>query len=173
MHTAKCAMATILLLACSRPSGSPPATMPATEASGRWTSPPDTAAPGRAHDLAEARRAIQGRENEPAESVYREIRVLSGVPADRLLRIMDVGYGRSLGVGCSHCHVVGHWESEDSSRKEVAREMIRLVRHLNADHLAKIEGLRSDTARVNCTTCHRGTTKPALDLDEPPQAAGR
>ena len=102
--------------------------------------------------------------------MYREIRALSGVPSDRLLRIMDVGYARSLGVGCSHRHVVGHWESEDSP--EVAREMIRMVRHLNTDHLAMIEGLRSDTARVNCTTCHRGTTKPALDLDEPPLAAG-
>lgn len=173
MRIGSCAAAGVLLLACSHPSGRDPATVPAVDASTRWTSPPDTAAPARTRSLVEARHAIRGREGEPAESVYREIRVLNGVSADRLLRIMDVGYGRSLGVGCGHCHVEGEWEREDSSRKEVAREMIRMVRHLNTDHLAKIEGLRSDTARVNCTTCHRGTTKPALNLDEPPRTAGR
>jgi len=167
------ALISVLLLGCSRASGGTPTTVQVADALTRWTSPPDTAAGARARQVAEARQAIRGREEEPAESVYREIRVLNGVPVGRLLRIMDVGYGRSLGVGCAHCHVEGEWEREDSSRKEVAREMIRLVRHLNTEHLAEIKGLRSDTARVNCTTCHRGTTKPALSLDEPPLTAGR
>lgn len=162
----------VLLFACSHPSSSAPPTAPATATGGRWTSPPDTAAPARSRAVAQALEAIRGREEEPAESVYQEIHVLNGVPAGRLLRIMDHGYSRSLGVGCGHCHVEGQWEREDSTRKEVAREMIRMVRHINTEHLAKIEGLRSDTAIVNCTTCHRGTTKPALDLDEPPRTAG-
>lgn len=172
MRIGNCAVAGALLLACSHASANNPAAVPAAQTRGRWTSPPDTAAPARARAVAEALEAIRGREEEPAGSVYQEIHVLNGVPAGRLLRIMDHGYSRSLGVGCGHCHVEGDWEREDSTRKEVAREMIRMVRHINTEHLAKIEGLRSDTAIVNCTTCHRGTTKPALDLDEPPRTAG-
>jgi photosynthetic reaction center cytochrome c subunit len=171
MSLRRSALVCVVLLACSR-STTPPATTPVPSPEGRWTSPPDTAAPGRARAVEAALAEIRGRETQPAESVYREIRLLKGVAAGRLLRVMDVGYGRSLGVGCAYCHVPGNYAAEDSSRKAVAREMWRLMFHINTEHLARIEGLRSDTARVNCTTCHRGTTKPALDLSDPPQRAG-
>jgi hypothetical protein len=129
---------------------------------------PDTAAESRKRDVAEVARTIRGRGRLPAESVYKDIRVLKGLSAGTLLAVMDVGYGRSLGVGCSHCHVSGEWEREDSTRKQVAREMSLMVRRINTELLAKIEHLRSDTARVNCTTCHRGSIKPALDFTDAP-----
>jgi hypothetical protein len=126
--------------------------------------PPDTSAATRAAQLDQARREIQGREREPAESVYRDIRVLKGVPAGRLLAIMDIGYSRSLGVSCTHCHVLGHWEREDSTRKQVARQMSAMAKAINTELLKKVDSLRSEHPAINCTTCHRGSIKPALDL---------
>ena len=107
---------------------------------------------------------IAGRERMPAESVFRNIKVLQQVPAGRLLRMMNYGYARSLGVSCDHCHVVGEWEKEDRAQKQIARQMRAMVDSINRGLLAKIEGLESDNPVVNCTTCHRGMTKPALDF---------
>jgi hypothetical protein len=108
---------------------------------------------------------LKGRENAPAESVFKNIRALKGMPAGRLARVMNLGYGRSLGVSCRHCHVVGEWDKEDKPQKQVTREMMRLVSSLNDSVLTRIKGLRSEKPTVNCTTCHRGARKPALNLD--------
>src|SRR5262245_11025189 len=48
---------------------------------------------------------IAGRENEPAEKVFKNIQWLKSTPAGRFLRIMNGGYSRALGVACTHCHV--------------------------------------------------------------------
>jgi len=40
-------------------------------------------------------RQIAGRENLPAESVFKNIEVMKGVPAGRLVRIMNAGFGRT------------------------------------------------------------------------------
>src|ERR1051326_4324164 len=56
--------------------------------------------------LQELAKRIAGQENKPAEEVFKNIQLLKGMPAGRLLRVMELGYGRSLGVDCTHCHVV-------------------------------------------------------------------
>ena len=35
---------------------------------------------------------------------------------------------------------------------------------INSELLPKIKNLKSDHPGVNCTTCHRGAVKPALNL---------
>lgn len=117
--------------------------------------------------LAELRKQIAGKENLPAEQVFQNIQILKGVPAGRLLRVMELGYGRSLGVDCTHCHIAGQWEKEDKPEKQIARDMSAMSRAINTDLLKKIKGLKSDNPTVNCTTCHRGEKKPALNLPEP------
>jgi hypothetical protein len=124
-------------------------------------------AEARRQEVARVMAAIKGRERQPAESVFKDIEILKGIPAGRIATLMDIGFGRSLGVGCGHCHVVGEWERSDSSRKAVAREMWRMVTTISGELLPKIQGLRSARPAVNCTTCHRGQTKPALNLDVP------
>ena len=109
--------------------------------------------------------SIAGRENLPADSVFRNIEVLKGVPAGRLVRMMDMGYGRSLGVSCDHCHDTEEWESDEKRPKEVARQMMAMVGTINRELLPKIEGIESERPTVNCTTCHRGATKPALNME--------
>ena len=107
---------------------------------------------------------IKGREQAPAESVFKNIKVLKGLPAERVLRIMNLGWGRSLGVGCNHCHVENHWADEDKPQKQVARDMSEFVGTINNDLLPKIKNLKSEKPIVNCTTCHRGAVKPALRM---------
>ncbi|HKO97244.1 MAG TPA: c-type cytochrome [Pyrinomonadaceae bacterium] len=116
--------------------------------------------------LAKLRESIAGKENEPAEKVFKNIQLLKGVPAGRLLRIMEMGYSRSLGVTCTHCHVPDAFEKDDKPTKQVARDMAAMVGAINNQHLKQIKNLKSETPVVNCTTCHRGQTKPALNLPE-------
>lgn len=114
--------------------------------------------------LEKLRQQIAGREQEPAEAVFLNIRMMKGMPAGRLLRVMEMGYSRSLGVTCVHCHVPDAWENEDKPTKQIARDMAAMVRTINEEHLKNIPNLQSERPTVNCTTCHRGQKKPALDL---------
>jgi hypothetical protein len=116
--------------------------------------------------LENLRKAIAGQENKPAEEVFKNIQMLKGMPAARLLRVMELGYARSLGVNCTHCHVADAWEKEDKPTKQITREMNAMVAVINNDQLKKIKNLKGPNSIVNCTTCHRGQTKPALNLPE-------
>ena len=109
---------------------------------------------------------IVGRENEPAGQVFKNVKGLNAVPASRLVAIMNFGYGRSLGVSCSHCHLVGQWESDAKPQKQIAREMSQMVSTINGQLLPNIKNLKSQEPIVNCTTCHRGSIKPALNLPQ-------
>jgi hypothetical protein len=141
------------------PGGAPTTPPPAGPVAGR-----DTAATERDSLMNVVLRSIAGREEAPAESVFKNIKVLKGVPAGRLVRIMNMGYGRSLGVRCQHCHVVGEWDKEDKPQKQVARDMVAMMGTINREMLPKIRNLESKEPVVNCTTCHRGAVKPALNL---------
>jgi hypothetical protein len=112
--------------------------------------------------------AIKGREKEPAEAVFKNIQRFKGVPAGRLPMIMNMGFGRSLGVSCTHCHVPGEWEKEDKPQKQIAREMSALSEKINKELLPAIKNLDSKQPLVNCTTCHRGEVKPATNLPNHP-----
>ncbi len=127
----------------------------------------ETPTPAREFDqaaaLAKLREQIKGKENEPAEKVFKNIQSLKGVPAGRLLAIMNFGYARSLGVDCTHCHTPEKWEAEDKTQKQIAREMIAMVGKINGELLKSIKNI-GESPTVNCTTCHRGEIKPALNL---------
>jgi len=116
--------------------------------------------------LENLRKTIAGQENKPAEEVFKNIQMLKGMPAGRLLRVMELGYARSLGVNCTHCHVADAWDKEDKPTKQITREMNAMVAVINNDQLKKIKNLKGPNSIVNCTTCHRGQTKPALNLPE-------
>ncbi|HEX2832130.1 MAG TPA: c-type cytochrome [Thermoanaerobaculia bacterium] len=107
--------------------------------------------------------AIKGQENRPAGEVFKNVEILKEMPAARFLRIMDLGYSRSLGVGCEHCHVEGRWEADEKRPKRAAREMMQLVRDIN-EKLGTMQEIDTEEPTVNCTTCHRGYVKPALQM---------
>jgi len=107
---------------------------------------------------------IAGKEGVAAESVFKNIKTFKGVPAGRLLRIMNLGYGRSLGVRCAHCHVQDKWDSEDKPQKQIARDMADMAHTIDAELLPKIKNLHSEKPFVNCTTCHRNHVIPATNM---------
>ncbi|HEY0140566.1 MAG TPA: c-type cytochrome [Thermoanaerobaculia bacterium] len=113
--------------------------------------------------VVELLKQIKGKEEMPAGKVFKNVTVLKDVPAARFLRIMDAGYSRSLGVGCDHCHNEDDWASDELRPKGAAREMAVMTREIN-DRLLKMEHLDDQESTVNCTTCHRGTLKPATTL---------
>lgn len=117
--------------------------------------------------IAKLKAQIKGKEQEPAEKVFKNIQSMKGFPASRLLAIMEFGYARSLGVNCTHCHTPDKWEAEDKNTKQIAREMATMVATINNSLLKDIKNLKSETPIVNCTTCHRGQIKPALNLPMP------
>jgi hypothetical protein len=105
-------------------------------------------------------RSIAGRENAPAESVFKNIKILKGAPAGRLVNIMNMGFGRSLGVGCGFCHVIGKWDLDDKEEKNTARLMFSMVQTINRDYISKVPSDRDERPVVNCFTCHRGMPRP-------------
>jgi hypothetical protein len=109
------------------------------------------------------REAIAGREEMPADSVFKNLRILNTLPAGRLLRIMEMGYSNSLGVSCDHCHVIGEWDKDDKNEKEVARDMAEMLQIINQDLIRKIPNIKSSNPSVNCGTCHRGTARPGAN----------
>jgi hypothetical protein len=139
---------------------------------GTPAAPPDTTF-DQAGALAALQKAIAGKEESPAETVFKNIQMLKGMPAGRILRIMEMGYSASLGVRCNHCHVPGRWESDEKTEKLVAREMMKMTGEINDKYIKSIRGLKSEKPAVNCTTCHRGQTKPALNLGPAPGAPGK
>jgi hypothetical protein len=107
---------------------------------------------------------IVGNERKPAGEVFKNIKTeaFKTFPAGRIPVLMDQGYGRSLGVSCSFCHIEGRWDSDSLQTKRIARQMQAMVFAINADLLTKT-GVR-EGAVVNCTTCHRGASKPLSSL---------
>lgn len=98
------------------------------------------------------------RRNAPAESVFKNLKVMQGMPAERVLGAMNT-FSRSLGVSCRHCHVPGHWADEDKKPKEITRQMMKMTRVINEEQLAKMD-FGEEKPRVGCMTCHRGEVEP-------------
>ena len=89
----------------------------------------------------------------PAETKYRNIQVLKGVPAKNVGPIMRA-FNRALGVQCAFCHIQDQWDNESKPEFATARKMFQMVKVLNENQLAKTSG-------VSCWTCHAGQTKPS------------
>ena len=103
------------------------------------------------------------RAQKPAEEVFKDIQLFKGQTAERVLRIMENGYSKSLGVGCAHCHDTFDWASDAREEKGVTRAMVEFTHKINDDMLANMHGLKSEKPRVRCSTCHRGKAIPSTD----------
>ena len=116
-------------------------------------------------------RSIAGRETQPAESVFKNIKIFKGIPAGRLVNIMNLGFGRSLGVSCGFCHVIDKWDLDDKEEKTTARLMFAMVQTINKDYMSKVPNDRGEQPVVNCFTCHRGNPRPMGPEGAPPPGA--
>jgi len=105
--------------------------------------------------------SIKGKEKLPADSVFKNLKVIRGISAEHLLWMMNWGWSAELGVSCSHCHVIGKWESDSLATKEITRGMWNMRQTINGQILPSITGknYENDPA-VSCITCHRGAPVP-------------
>ncbi len=94
-----------------------------------------------------------GKENLPAEQVFKNIEILKGKPASRLPVMMKALNGL-LGVECTHCHVAGAWKEEEPEAKRTARRMFKMIGNVTQKYF-------DGKNEVTCWTCHHGAPKPS------------
>jgi hypothetical protein len=108
--------------------------------------------------------SIKGKEKLPADSVFKNLKVIKGngsISAEHLLWMMNWGWSAELGVSCSHCHIIGKWESDSLPTKNIARGMWLMRVKINKELLPEITGMNYDkNPAVSCITCHRGKPIP-------------
>jgi len=114
---------------------------------------------------------IAGKENQPAGTVFKNVKLLKDVPAGEFLKTMDEIYGRGLGMVCTGCHVQGKWDEDTRKNKIIARQMQQMVTELNTQTLTKVKELDEDWHKVSCVMCHRGTGHAANTMPVPPAPA--
>jgi len=168
------ATAFVIVVSCAKPhpSTSPattPAANPPAQAAppvGRRIPPPrDSMAKLRAAYVTQVMKQIVGRENEPAEVVFKNVQVLKGMTAAALVRKMDEDYGVAMSWNCTNCHRLapqGNFASDTATDKRRARFMQQMVNDINTNQLPKL--YPKDTPRVDCVTCHRGYNEPPEKL---------
>ena len=57
--------------------------------------------------VAELSKQIAGKEDQPAEAVFKNIKNLDRGTTGDVLKIMQMGCDRALSTSCAHCHVPG------------------------------------------------------------------
>ncbi len=107
----------------------------------------------------------------PSSAVYSNVQVLGDVDAVEFGRLMTAMTNWvSPQQGCNYCHNPENMASDEIYTKVVARRMIQMVRHINADWKTHVAG-----TGVTCYTCHHGQPVPAnvwFVSPGPPQSLG-
>ncbi|BCM82445.1 photosynthetic reaction center cytochrome PufC [Methylobacterium indicum] len=108
---------------------------------------------------------------EPATQTYQNVKVLTDLSTDQFNRVMaSITEWVAPEQGCAYCHNVENMADDSVYAKTVARSMLRMVRHINADWKNHV----GETG-VTCYTCHRGNPVPQAvwhDNPGPPHAQG-
>ena len=81
---------------------------------------------------------------------------------------MMASFTRALGVRCQFCHVGEErmplsefdFAADEKPTKEKARVMLRMVQHINNEHLAELDERSDPAIEVTCATCHHGVRQP-------------
>ena len=82
-------------------------------------------------------------------------------------------YEGQLGVDCSYCHAKdpatgrNNFASDANTMKDRARVMMKMNATINADYLTQLTDPKPMTT-VDCGTCHRGMSQPAVFTPPPP-----
>jgi len=92
-----------------------------------------------------------------AADTYSNVHVLGDLSEQQFARTMlSIKAWVAPEAGCNYCHNAPDYTNDDKYTKRVAREMLKMTRHINTDwtqHVGK--------TGVTCFTCHRGQAVPA------------
>ena len=106
-----------------------------------------------------------------AGAVYKNVQVLGNESVGNFTRLMaSMTTWVSPAVGCAGCHDVNNMAADTLYTKRVARRMLQMVRHINADWTSHVAA-----TGVTCWTCHRGQLVPSnvwFNNAGPKQAGG-
>ena len=94
-----------------------------------------------------------------SKDIYKNVQVLGNVDAAEFLRVMTsfATWVAPNNGGCSYCHGnEGNFASDALYTKRVARRMLQMTRHVNADWKSHVANVG-----VTCWTCHRGQPVPS------------
>jgi len=150
------------------PPGAPPAGAPME---GHMQPPPFVFNQAHADSqVAEMLEHIKGKEDMPAESVYKNIKVFKGMPAKRIPPMMVMNFSRSLGMRCSGCHKRGDFASDENKHKDVARAMWTMQQDINQKYLPDMK-IDDDQPTVSCWSCHRGNHEPEVNPGVQPESS--
>ncbi len=73
------------------------------------------------------------------------------------------GFTEQLDVKCSFCHTIDEYHLDDNKHKRIARDMIRLVRHLRDDRDKWFPKPKEDEQdkpeALTCWMCHHGSAE--------------
>lgn len=100
-----------------------------------------------------------------AGAVYKNVQVLGDVTVGEFTRLMvSITQWVAPTQGCAACHNVANMAEDNLYTKVVARRMLQMVQHINADYKPHVAG-----TGVTCYTCHRGQLVPARIWFNPEQ----
>ncbi len=92
-----------------------------------------------------------------AGAVYKNVQVLGSLSVGQFTRLMvSLTNWVSPKQGCAYCHNTANMAEDSIYTKVVARRMIQMVQHINADYQPHVA-----LTGVTCYTCHRGNPVPS------------
>jgi photosynthetic reaction center cytochrome c subunit len=92
-----------------------------------------------------------------AGAVYKNVKVLQSLSVGQFTRLMaSITQWVAPQAGCAYCHNTANMADDSLYTKVVARRMIQMVQHINADWKPHVAA-----TGVTCYTCHRGMPVPA------------
>jgi photosynthetic reaction center cytochrome c subunit len=92
-----------------------------------------------------------------AAETYENVHVVGDLSKQQFARLMlSIKAWVAPETGCNFCHNAPDYTNDDNYTKRVAREMLRMTRHINTDWKSHV-----GTTGVTCYTCHRGQAVPA------------
>ncbi len=85
-------------------------------------------------------------------AVFKDLQVLPKDTSKATIKTVMKEMSKALGQDCDHCHKEPDMAA-DTDKKKVAREMMEMVKTINAKYPMTMK-------RVTCWTCHRGKAEP-------------
>ncbi len=91
-----------------------------------------------------------------SSAVYKNVQVLGDLSVGQFTRLMvSLTNWVSPKQGCAYCHNTNNMAEDNLYTKVVARRMIQMTQHINADWQPHVQ-----QTGVTCYTCHRGNPVP-------------